>query len=70
VLYLLLNYLTCILTFGDQISVVYYSISSSVCIMVGSGIFWDFQIRVVKNQILPSLFIHFVTLLKDNLVKR
>jgi hypothetical protein len=46
--YLLLNCLTCILTFGDQISVVYHSISSSVCIVVGSGIFWSFQTRVVK----------------------
>jgi hypothetical protein len=45
--YLLLNCLTCILTFGDQISVVYHSISSSVCIVVGSGIFWSFQTRVV-----------------------
>jgi hypothetical protein len=48
--YLLLNCLTCILTFGDQISVVYHSISSSVCIVVGSGIFWSFQTRDVTKQ--------------------
>jgi hypothetical protein len=47
VLYLVLNCLTCFLTFGNQIFVVYHRISSSVCILVFSGIFWSFQIRVV-----------------------
>jgi hypothetical protein len=39
--------LTHFLTFGDQISVVYHRISSLVCIVVSSGIFWSFQTRVV-----------------------
>jgi hypothetical protein len=46
-LYLLRNCFTHFLTFGDQIFVVYHSISSVVCIVVGSSIFWSFQIRVV-----------------------
>jgi hypothetical protein len=53
--YLLLNCLTCILTFGDQISVVYHSISSSVCIVVGIGIYWSFQARVVKSYLRKSI---------------
>jgi hypothetical protein len=36
------------LTFGDQISVVYHSISSLVWIVVSSGIFWSFQRHVVR----------------------
>jgi hypothetical protein len=47
VIYLLPNCFTHFLTFGDHISVVYHSISSLVCIVVSSGIFWSFQTHVV-----------------------
>jgi hypothetical protein len=50
-IYLLSNCFTYILSFGDQISVVYHSISSSVCIVVSSSLFWSFHARVVmRNQ--------------------
>jgi hypothetical protein len=52
--YLLPNCFTHFLTFGDQISVVYHSISSLVCIVVSSGIFWSFQTRVVNGSILDT----------------
>jgi hypothetical protein len=43
--------LTYFLTFGDQISVVYHSISLLVCIVVSRGIFWSFQTRVVRENL-------------------
>jgi hypothetical protein len=48
VLYLLPNCFTHFLTFGEQICLVYYRLSSLVCIMVSSSIFWSFQTRVVS----------------------
>jgi hypothetical protein len=49
-IYLLLNWLTYIHTFGDQISGMYHSILSSVCSVVVRGLFWFFQTYIIRTR--------------------